>query len=300
MTATVPGAYLSTSVFAGTFLAQSTGYVQGFLLQDPVDRYFILGGVVSAAETYPMWGGVGVNAATPPIGGTNPPSQELGQYITRATQIAAGTGSLSGFSVFDQNYAASITPASPVPLTASYGQVNWVPLGSNARICVAVASNFSTLEAGSVQQQVSWDFVNQQITTYVPAYTSQSVSSASYTSATGVLALTFSTAPFGASAADLYDGTIITVTGLAGAGVSALNGSWPVKTTASSGTVVSVTGPTGLGSLSITGGTLTAGGGALSCKVLEIVTSNCMTISYNSTSGAATWNYNGALAVIMI
>ena len=302
MTAQIPGAYMPTTAFAGTFLAKSIGYAQGFLLQDPVNRYFIMGGVLSSAETIPMWGGVGINAATLPNTGTNPPDATQGQLITRATGIAAGAGSLTGFSVFDQAYGMSITPASAVPLAASYQQVNWVPLGSNARLCVAVAPNFSTFEAGSINQQVSWDFVNQQLTTYVPAYAAQTATSATYTSSTGIIAITFGTAPFGASAGDLYDGTIVTVSGLAGTGVAPLNGSWAVTTTGTSGTVVSLQGPVGLGSLTITGGTgtLKAGGGALACKVLEIVTDNCMKVSYDSTNNVANWSYNQPLAVIMI
>jgi hypothetical protein len=300
MTASVPGTYLPTTAFAGTFLAQSIGYVQGFLIQDPVSRYFIMGGVLANTETLPMWGGVGVSAATSPVTGTNPPDPSLGQLITRASQIATGTGSLDGFSVFDQAYGMSITAASPVPLTPSYGQVNWVPLGTDARLCVAVSSNFASFEGNPINQQVSWDFVNQQLINYVPAYAAQNFTSATYTSATGVIAITFGTAPFGASAGDLYDGTIVTVSGMSGAGNAPLNGSWPVKTTGTSGTVVSLSGPTGLGVITITGGALLAGGGLLPVKVLEIIPSNCITVSYNSTTNIATWSYNNPLALIMI
>ena len=45
---------------------------------------------------------------------------------------------------------------------------------------------------------------------------------------------------------------------------------------------------------------LAAGGGALPCRVLKVVTSGCQTVNFNTTTGFATWNYNGACAVILI
>lgn len=51
--------------------------------------------------------------------------------------------------------------------------------------------------------------------------------------------------------------------------------------------------------MSISGATITTGG-ILPVKVLDINATNSMTVSYNLTTGLATWNRNGAAAVIQI
>ncbi len=43
-----------------------------------------------------------------------------------------------------------------------------------------------------------------------------------------------------------------------------------------------------------------AGIGALNVRLLSIAATNCMTVSYNSGTGFATWNKNGAVAVALI
>jgi len=57
----------------------------------------------------------------------------LGGNVGRATALT-GSKALTGFSAFDQDYAMINTPQSPVPTSASFGQVNFYRLGSNARI----------------------------------------------------------------------------------------------------------------------------------------------------------------------
>jgi hypothetical protein len=95
----------------------------------------------------------------------------------------------------------------------------------------------------------------------VLGYNAASVLSATYNTSTGILALTFSAAPFGASVGATLDGVEVTVVGLAGSGVAVLNGTWPIASTGTSGTVINLQVTTGLGSLTITGstGTLQAG-----------------------------------------
>ena len=90
-------------------------------------------------------------------------------------------------------------------------------------------------------------------------YTSASVSSATYNSGAGQLTLTFASAPFGAIG-NLYNGVALAISGLTGSGVSPLNGTWPIASTASSGTVITLSVTPGLGSLTVGGGTLAAMG----------------------------------------
>ena len=304
MTASLPAFnWMPTTVAAGTFNVQSVGWVAGTFIDDPATRNELAGGVLATTETLPMWGGVAINETVTPNGASPAPDGVLGGLITRATSVTAGAaGQITGFSVFNQAYSMTITPQSPVPASASGMLVNFFRLGSNARIVVQCSPALSTLETGSVSQLVSWDFVNQQLTPYLAAYAAEAVTSGTYNSTTGIIALTFGTAPFGAGIGAGADGVYVTITGLAGTGVAPLNGTWAVTGTASSGTVVSLQGPTGLGALTITGstGNLTAGGGALPCKVLSIEAGNSMTVNYNPTTGNLTWTYTGTVAVIVI
>jgi hypothetical protein len=78
-------------------------------------------------------------------------------------------------------------------------------------------------------------------------WASASVASATYNSATGNLALTFSTAPFGASVGSILNGAQVTVSGLTGTGsVASLNGTWVITSTGSSGTVINLGAPAAL------------------------------------------------------
>lgn len=307
MTASVQGSYLNTTNFAGTFNISSGGYFQGMYIDDPTTRFLLAGGVLANSETIPMWGGVAICESILPNLGTNPPSNVLGGLITRATNVSTtgAASSATGISVINQNYAAVINTGSNVPLTPSYGLVNFFRFGSNARIPVQATSGLVGIEGNPITNQVSWDFVNQQLIPFIAAYSAVAaggITGATYTSSTGIIALTFSSAPFGAGIGTGANGVYISIAGLTGTGVAPLNGDWPVTGTATAGTVVSVQGPIGLGTLTITasGGTLAAGGGAFPCKVIEYLPTNSPTVVYNSVTNTANWNFNGSIVVIQI
>lgn len=275
---------------AGLFNATSMGMRQGTAMADPSTRFRLRAGILSQNETLPMWGGVGIYANIP---GGDPanltqPNVALGAVVGRALALT-GSSKLVGFSVFDEAYGMITTPQSPVPLSASGMQVNWYPLGSLARIVVQCDPSLSTLVGGSVLPQVSWDFTNQLL---VPFLGTQTINSYTYNSTTGVVTLTMSTSQsFGA-------GDSITVAGLNIAGLNITASAASV-----SGTTVTYVAPTGLAGSPSGGGTLTVGGAAsaaLPVEVLGVRTSNCETVSYNSTTGNATWNYNGACALIAL
>lgn len=312
MTASVAFNYMPTTNAAGAFNTNSAGDVQGMFRDDPAIRYQLSGGYLSSAELIPMWGGVAISEAmrpNPTITGPNGqsltgPDNVIGGAITRATQIATGTNSLTGFSVFNQAYGMVITPQSSVPLAGSGMQVNFFRMGSGARIVVACAATLSAITADPINQPVSWDFSNHQLIPYVAAYASLAVNSATYTSATGILALTFLSAPLGAGIGSGANGVYISLSGLTTSVGSAanVNGDFPITGTASSGTVVSVQATPGLGAITINGttGTLAAGGGALPVQVLEILIGNSMVVNYNANTGFANWLFAGSVAVIKI
>ena len=149
---------------SGMFNIQSDGLIVGTAMPDPAHRYDLAGGFLAATETLPMFGGVGISENVPKHTPQPQLSDTLGGAVIRAT-AAAGTaaGSLTGFSVFDQNYAAVNNPQSPVPVTANGGLVNFYRLGSLARLVLAIDPTLISLEGGIITQQVSWDFTNQKI-----------------------------------------------------------------------------------------------------------------------------------------
>jgi hypothetical protein len=151
--------YLQTSA-PGMFNVESDGFVVGTAMPDPTARFALSGGTLATTETLPMFGGVAISENVPYEPGATPhPRPELGGIIARAAAYA----NLTGFSVFDQNYAAVNTPQSPVPQIGNGGLVNFYRLGSGARVVLAIDPTLITLEGGLITAQVSWDFVNQKI-----------------------------------------------------------------------------------------------------------------------------------------
>lgn len=285
---------LSTNA-AGTFGVQWDGLIQGTAFPDPAIRYALASGYLASTETLPMWGGVGISEDVPSIG-ANVPDASLGGTIIRATsQPGTGAGALTGFSVFDQAYGMVNTPQSPVPLAGSYGQVMFYRLGSGARIAVQADPALVSAAGGQIiTQAVEWDFINQRL---IPSTGTLTISSGTYNNTTGVITLTMS-APitFGV-------GDAITLSSLTGTGAYAsLNGTYTTAAGTTGSTVV-LNGTAGVGASTITGGSAVLGSGsssAIPVKVLRVYSSNCMTVSYDSATGFATWNRNGAAAVILI
>jgi hypothetical protein len=142
------------------FNIESDGYIVGMAEPDPSTRFALAGGWLATTETLPMFGGVGISENIPQ---ERPPVSRadvaLGGTIARATAEA----NLTGFSVFDQNYAAVNSPQSPVPTVGSGGLVNFYRLGCLARVALAIDPTLITLEGTLITSQVSWDFTNQKI-----------------------------------------------------------------------------------------------------------------------------------------
>lgn len=277
---------LLTGSAPGTFRKSSEGLIQGWSYDDPVTRNFLNIGVVKSDQTYPMWGGIGISERIPVE-----PSR-LGGNIIRATGLT-GASALTGFSVFDQNFAAINSPQSPVPLMPQGGACTFYRLGSGARIAVKCDPTLVSLEGAIINPAVSWDFVNQIL---VPEIGTLTISSGTYNSTTGVIVLTLS------ASAGFGPGPAATISSLTGTGAYAsLNGTYTV--TAVSGVTVTLAGTAGAGAATITGGSLVLGSGAssaLDVSVLEFDIGNSMTVSYDTSTGYATWVRSGNCAIIKI
>lgn len=288
--------YLQSSA-SGSFNTQSDGYIQGIALDDPSVRNYLAGGVLAAAETKPMWGGVGISEL---IGGeAGSPAAVLGGLIGRATTLTAqAAGQLTGFSVFNQLHSSVSSPQSPVPLAGSGGQVNYYRIGSGARIAVKMSSGLINLQGELITSLVSWDFVNQQLVPYAPAYAANTITGAVWASTSGGrTTYTVSTDP----SSTLTAGDVINVSGVVSTGGTGVgyNGQKVVVSTTSSTIVVTDAASASPGTYS-SGGQVDAGGGALNVRVLDVQNSNAMTVDYDPVTGFATWNRNGAAALILI
>lgn len=290
--------WITTSA-SGSFNTTAAGFVQGMALDQPSVRYALNSGVLASAETLPMWGGVGITENIP--GATPGPANVLGGLIGRATtETATSSGGLTGFSVFDQNYAAVNNPQSPVPLIGSGGQVNFYRLGSGARIPVGVDPSLVSLQGSVISSQVSWDFNNQVLQPYDASTATYSLTSITSSFASGVYTMVV-VAAVATPVAGVGD--LINVSGVTGTGAALVNGNHVVtafidnqhftfQITAASGAIAT-------GALS---GTLVLnyGTGALNVKILEFQIGNSMTVQYDTVTGFATWNRSGSVAIILI
>lgn len=271
-----------TSNAAGSFNVESNGYVQGTAMPDPAVRFALAGGVLAAAETFPMWGGTLIFENIP----LSTLSSAPGGGIGRATSILGATG----ISVFDQAYGAVNSPQSPVPLIGSGGQVNFYRFNSGARIAVACDPALAaSLGGGLITQQVSWDFTNQQLIQYNPLDAQIAITSQTWSA--GVVTVVSAT-PHGRAVGDWVT--------LSGAVPSPYNGDFQIQSVADTThfTYVLATNP-GTSPAS-TPGVILAGGGALPCKILDIRQGNSKVVVYDPVTNFATWNPTGTAAIIQI
>ena len=292
------------SVAPGTFGVQWNGLIVGMEMPDPAARNWLSGGWLAAAETLPMWGGLAIseNVPTPPGSPATTPQQELGGPVIRATQIAAGAGTVTGISVFTQDYSMVLdsSDGSEVPKAGNYNQVNFYRLGTNARIAVAMAPSLSSLQGGPINAQVSWDFTLQMLVPYAPAYGQATISGATWASTGGGQVNFTVNVDYQAL---LSAGSIIQVANVVNTGgvsTSAFNGQWTVVSVPdATHVIVSVPASGSIGTYA-SGGIVRAGGGAFPCRVLKEEIGNSMVPVYNTTTGALTWNRSGNAALILI
>ena len=277
---------LLTTTAAGSFSTYSDGYVQGQLMDDPVDRQKLFGGPLNSTETLPIFGGVGLYTNVPGLPAIN--QGVLGTPVGRASTLA----NLTAFSLFNQAHNWISSPQSPVPLGAVGMTVPYVFLGSGARITVAIDPSLASLDGGLTTQQVSWDFVNQRLVPYEPTQAQIAVTAGTWAATNGGTA-TITTA----SAHGLLVGDDFT---LAGNVPAAYNGSFTAIAGTTGDTIVFLLPAASTPGSITTDGYLVAGGGALPVQILNLNIGNSKTVVYSPTTGFATWNNAGSTALIKI
>jgi hypothetical protein len=283
----------------GSFSTTSEGYVQGTAMPDPATRFALAGGVLSQAETLPMWGGVGVYAYVP---GTIPgPADQMGQIVGRATTVTqTGAGGLIGFSVFDQAHAWINTPQSPVPVGLNGMTVPYYKLGSGARIAVQADPSLVSLEGGSIGAQVSWDFNSQSLVAFAASTTTVSITSQTWSATNGgQVAVVAGAATPVAGVGDLF--TVSGATNSGTGGTAAINTTHVVNTFTDSQHFTYLLPGTSAQWGTIGGTqTLLVSGGALNVRVLQLSLGNCKTVTWDPVNQFATWNNAGSCAIIEI
>lgn len=287
----IPNPYTPTNA-AGQFYVESDGYVQGMAIADPVARFDLATGIFDTNATGVLWGGVGITENIPAAGR----GSALGSVIDIATTISTtgATGALTGFVVSDQAYNWITNPQNTAPSAKPGMSVPYYRFGSGARIAVQCDPALVDLDGAPINQQVSWDFVNQRLVPYLGTLT---ISSGTYVSGTGVVTLTMS-APITFSPGDA-----IVVSGLTGTGAyAALDGTFTALAGTIGSTVVYNAGA-GHGAATITGGSLTLGSGASSAlpvRVLQVQASGNKTVVYDPVAGTVNYQNAGAIAVILL
>lgn len=284
----------ATTNAAQSFSVQSAGYVQGVFMDDPAIRYQLATGTVSSSATSPFWGGMAISESVAPASGYD---RTQGGTIALATTVS----NITGFTVFNQAYSMVGSPSSPVPMAANVGaSVAFFRTGSNARIAVAMDPSLVSLDGGLITQNVSWDFNNQVLQPYDASTATYSVTSATSSFANGVYTIAIVMAAASPVAAV---GDSINISGVTGTGASLVNGNQVVTAfTDNQHFSIQITAASGAIATGALTGTilLNYGTGLLACKILDVNAGNSMTVSYNSLTGAATWNRQGYTALIQI
>ncbi|KWN80862.1 hypothetical protein WM24_23805 [Burkholderia ubonensis] len=214
---------------------------------------------------------------------------------------AMSVSNITGFSVFNNAYSYLGSPQSPVPMAVNAGAtVAFFRMGSGIRIPVAMDPSMVSLAGGLINQQVSWDFNNQVLQPYDASTATVSVTSITSSYSNGV----YTCAVVAAAATNVGAvGDAINISGVTGTGAALVNGNQVVTSFTDnqhfSFQITAASGAIATGALS---GTivLNEGTGALPVKIIDINAGNSMTVSYNATTGAATWNRSGYTALIQI
>lgn len=149
---------MQTLVATTSFLVDTDGFVQGTYFDDPSMRFQLRGGIASSSLTQPVWGGLPVVVDVPNIG-----ANALGPTISLATTEAT----IGGWTVFNQAHHMILTPGNTVPIATSGMTVQFIEPGSLLRLVVKCNATLAdALSGGAQNQQVSWDFTNNELTTY--------------------------------------------------------------------------------------------------------------------------------------
>lgn len=253
-----------------SFSVTSEGVTQGVAMDDPTVRNLLAGGYVSVDETLPMWGGLAIQELI----GLRPGAGVRGNELKRATNV----GEITGFTVYNQAHHLITFPSSPAPSGGAGMSMHFYRLGSKARIPLKASAALVNDAGELITTQVSYDFEAGHVVPYMANAVSVTADAAY---ASGVVTVTT------ASAHGLVTGAYATLTGFVPDGY---NGTFLITVTSDTTFTYELATDPGA---QTTGGTVTAGGGALPVRVLQVYTGNARVVEYDDTLNITRWNNAG-------
>jgi len=278
----------------GFFSTDTDGFIQGEYQFDPVARQYIAGGYLASTVVQPVWGGMAISENIPITG----VAQAIGGSIVLASSVA----NLTGFTVSTQMSNAIIVPGA-APSVAAPQSVQFARLGSGVRLAVKCDPSLISLDGGLINQQVSWDFNNQQLVPYSAGTPTVAVTSMTPTFASGV----YTIAVVAAAATTVGAvGDAVNISGATNSGTggnSIVNGNFVVTAfTDNQHFSIQVTAASGaIGTITTTSAVINQGVGALPVKILAVQNGNSKVINYTpGASPSVTWNNSGVAALILL
>jgi len=153
---------MTASNAGGLFQVSSNGYTQGDAQDDPAVKFQLQTGLVSSNQSTPIVVGMPIQTLVPTVNsvsGTN-----TGSLVLAATSLATSTG----IAVSNKGYAAIAVPGqNTAPNYSSGMSINYYYFGSRARIALPISAAFaSALAGGQTNQNATWDYTNNYLTTY--------------------------------------------------------------------------------------------------------------------------------------
>lgn len=151
---------------SNNFIADSTGYTQGFVIDNPAQNQLIRSGIIAAGATGIILGGIPISLTLnpqPSRNGSGISGATLqGQSITRATALA----NYKGFSTYNGSNSGIIGGGNTAPVFLPGMFINYVNAGSGNTIGVKCSSALAAQLSGVSQAQgtpVSWDYTNNEL-----------------------------------------------------------------------------------------------------------------------------------------
>jgi hypothetical protein len=144
----------SSGNFAGTFVSNAKGFVQGGYAADSIAKTKLVAVRGASTETLPFWGGLAVTETLAAVnGGLN--------TVARATAYA----DVTGFTVNAANYTSLVTTDNTVPVSPVSTDLTIFRLGEKVRIYLPIdpALDLTTLQVGT---SVSFNFTTGQIVAF--------------------------------------------------------------------------------------------------------------------------------------
>lgn len=159
MPATVSLQPFVTTTSQNSFQVQTDGFIQGFFQDSPVTRYALEGGVVSASQATPIWGGLPLTL-TVPAPGLLGSSSGIGPAATVATTAAT----IDAWCCLNQAAAGIITANSTSPLYTSGSSLNFGRVGCGMLLALPINPQaVNTLANAQTNIPIFWDFVNNRV-----------------------------------------------------------------------------------------------------------------------------------------